>query len=529
MKISNPEKLNKKIAKVEAKSYKKTSRLKRKEELRLAKKAEKLRKKYALNEEKNKRKQDKRAIKAQNSVTRNSDEENINVGLNKPEETISKNAADPEAETEKILLSIAKEQNPVAGWLNLDNAALIFPAGDTADISNMFRVSAVLKEPVDPVILQKALNLTVPRFPSLTSSLKRGFFWYYLEPSNKPLVVEKQKDFPCRKISLDARNALIRVTYFFHEVAVEILHVATDGNGGITFLNSLLCCYFKLQGKEISDKTNCLNHLDKPKPEELADSYQQLYDEQKLPRAKDKKAYRLSGKKLPAGVLITVKGIMSSSAVNEVAKARGLTVGQLITACLIHAIEEDRKFYLRKSKLPVVIGVPINIRKFYESKTLRNFVALMHVENENCCDFDALCQSVKSQFEKSNNLDYIRSYVNFNVRIQKNKFFRLVPLPVKNVAMKLALKIFSDNVTTSTFSNLGKIAAPEEFKDKVLRYEFNLGPQSTILTSVCGASYNDTLVLTFARVIEESGVEKYFFRKLRELGIPVAVESNFEL
>lgn len=529
MKISNPEKLNKKIAKVEAKSYKKTSRLKRKEELRLAKKAEKLRKKYALNEEKNKRKQDKRAIKAQNSVTRNSDEENINVGLNKPEETISKNAADPEAETEKILLSIAKEQNPVAGWLNLDNAALIFPAGDTADISNMFRVSAVLKEPVDPVMLQKALNLTVPRFPSLTSSLKRGLFWYYLEPSNKPLVVEKQKDFPCRKISLDARNALIRVTYFFHEVAVEILHVATDGNGGITFLNSLLCCYFKLQGKEISDKTNCLNHLDKPKPEELADSYQQLYDEQKLPRAKDKKAYRLSGKKLPAGVLITVKGIMSSSAVNEVAKARGLTVGQLITACLIHAIEEDRKFYLRKNKLPVVIGVPINIRKFYESKTLRNFVALMHVENENCCDFDALCQSVKSQFEKSNNLDYIRSYVNFNVRIQKNKFFRLVPLPVKNVAMKLALKIFSDNVTTSTFSNLGKIAAPEEFKDKVLRYEFNLGPQSTILTSVCGASYNDTLVLTFARVIEESGVEKYFFRKLRELGIPVAVESNFEL
>lgn len=39
MKISNPEKLNKKIAKVEAKSYKKTSRLKRKEELRLAKKS----------------------------------------------------------------------------------------------------------------------------------------------------------------------------------------------------------------------------------------------------------------------------------------------------------------------------------------------------------------------------------------------------------------------------------------------------------------------------------------------------------
>lgn len=528
MKISNPQKLDKKIAKVEAKSYKKTLKFKHKEELKLAKKAEKMRKKFASAEEKKKRKQEKRAEKAQISLIRKYGSAKAS-DTKKPKETDFKKPVDKEAETEKLLLSIAKEQNPVAGWLNLDNAALIFPAGETADISNMFRVSAVLREPVDPILLQKALNLIVPRFPSLTSSLKRGLFWYYLEPSNKPLVVEKQKDFPCRKIGLDARNALIRVTYFSHEVAVEILHVATDGNGGITFLNSLLCCYFKLQGKEIADKTNCLNHLDKPKPEELADSYQQFFDNRKLPRAKDKKAYRLSGKKLPAGVLLTVKGIISSSAINAAAKARGLTVGQLLTACLIYAIEEDRNFYLRKNKLPVVIGVPINIRKFYESKTLRNFVALMHIENENSGDFDALCQSVKQQFEKLNNVDFLKSYVNFNVRIQKNKFFRLLPLPVKNVAMKLALKMFSDNVTTSTFSNLGRIAAPQEFKDKVLRYEFNLGPQSTILTSLCGASYNDTLVLTFARVIEESGVEKYFFRKLRELDIPVAVESNFEL
>lgn len=516
MKIE-PDKLDKKVAKAEAKAEKKRLKAKRKERAKFEKAAFIAQKKSAKAEEKRRVKSEKAALVAQKKRAEAEKKEQLRL------------MSEEKHRLEKELHTLAKQQAPDADWLNLDNAALIFPAAETADLTNMFRVSALLTEPVDPVTLQKAVNLIVPRFPSLTSALKRGLFWYYLEPSNKPLVIEEQRDFPCQKITMDARNALIRITYYGHEIAVEIVHVATDGNGGITFLNSLLGCYFKLLGKEINDKTNCLNHLDKPKPEELADSYQQFCDNVKRKRAKDKKAYRLSGKKLPAGVLISVKGIMSSSQINSIAKERGLTVGQLVTACLIWAIEEDRKFYLKSKKLPVIIGVPTDIRKKYESRTLRNFVALMHVESDPTLDFDALCNSVKAQFTEQNTLDYLKAYVNFNVNIQRNKFFRLVPLPIKNLCMKIALKIFSDNVTTSTFSNLGRIAAPEEFKDKVVRYEFNLGPQPTVLTTVCGASYRDTLVLSFARVIEESGVEKHFFRKLSELGVDVAVESNYNL
>ena len=51
-------------------------------------------------------------------------------------------------------------------WYRLDTAALIFPAITRRDWSNAFRVSACLKDEVDPVILQQAVDELRPRFPS---------------------------------------------------------------------------------------------------------------------------------------------------------------------------------------------------------------------------------------------------------------------------------------------------------------------------------------------------------------------------
>lgn len=89
------------------------------------------------------------------------------------------------------LRRIAAEQKAVSDWLPLDNAALIFPASENADMSSMFRVGALLNEPIDPVELQYAVNEVVPRFPGFAATLKGGFFRYYLEPSATPLVVQE--------------------------------------------------------------------------------------------------------------------------------------------------------------------------------------------------------------------------------------------------------------------------------------------------------------------------------------------------
>ncbi|NLA77422.1 MAG: hypothetical protein GX851_06295, partial [Clostridiales bacterium] len=50
-------------------------------------------------------------------------------------------------------------------WFKLDNAGKIFPGQNTNKWSNIFRISIVLKEKIDPELLERALNETMPRFP----------------------------------------------------------------------------------------------------------------------------------------------------------------------------------------------------------------------------------------------------------------------------------------------------------------------------------------------------------------------------
>ena len=62
-------------------------------------------------------------------------------------------------------------------WMRLDNAAKIYPAARRRNWNNMFRVSATLSRPVDPAVLQTALEATIGRFPSIAVRLRKGVFW----------------------------------------------------------------------------------------------------------------------------------------------------------------------------------------------------------------------------------------------------------------------------------------------------------------------------------------------------------------
>lgn len=66
-------------------------------------------------------------------------------------------------------------------WYKLDNAGKVYPGQNTSSFSSVYRISITLKEKVDPKLLEKALELTLPRFPSFDVRMKNGFFWHYLE------------------------------------------------------------------------------------------------------------------------------------------------------------------------------------------------------------------------------------------------------------------------------------------------------------------------------------------------------------
>ena len=66
-------------------------------------------------------------------------------------------------------------------WYPLDNAAKIYPAITTDEVTSVFRISANLKQRVNIHFLFKAVRTIEPRFPYYKVHLKKGFFWYYLE------------------------------------------------------------------------------------------------------------------------------------------------------------------------------------------------------------------------------------------------------------------------------------------------------------------------------------------------------------
>lgn len=435
---------------------------------------------------------------------------------------------------EEVLLKreialIAEQQSPNADWVNLDNAAMIFPATDSVDMNGMFRLSAILNEKIDPKRLQKALNNTVRRFPTIGCSIKKGFFWYYLEPSNFPIVVEKETLFPCTRIPMDSRHACIRVSYFNCRISVDFFHAVTDGNGGIVFLNTLVGAYLRQAGEKITPEGNYLDDRDKPQREESVDSFMQMADLTTPKIHKDVVSYKIAGERLLNYSVVVVNGSIDSNALRAVAKKYGATVGQYLVSVLCYAIEKDRQFFGYDKKHPVVISVPANLRKMYPSPTVRNFISVMCIHSTGNTDFDKILSKVKSQFEAQNNEKFFMGVINFNVKSQKNFFIKICPLFLKNIVLKIVYEKLGAKARTSTLSNLGEIKTPPEFKDHVLRYEFVLGPQTREMVSLSCCSFNGNTVISVSRTIKEKSVVKLFFQKLAEDGLDVVLDTNCEI
>ena len=94
-------------------------------------------------------------------------------------------------------------------WYRLDNAAKIFPGQNTQKWSNIFRLSVVLREKVDPAVLEQAVIMTLPRFPCFNVRMRRGFFWHYLEKNDRlapPIQPDIQN--PCHRV-----NCLYRIGF----------------------------------------------------------------------------------------------------------------------------------------------------------------------------------------------------------------------------------------------------------------------------------------------------------------------------
>ena len=72
-------------------------------------------------------------------------------------------------------------------WFRLDTSATIYPALESAETTNIFRIWAELEDDIDLDMVQKALDMIKPRFPYFNVHLRTGIFWHYFEQNDNPV------------------------------------------------------------------------------------------------------------------------------------------------------------------------------------------------------------------------------------------------------------------------------------------------------------------------------------------------------
>lgn len=416
----------------------------------------------------------------------------------------------------------------MADWMRLDNAALIFPAVRRRDWTNAFRVSATLKEPVEPELLQQAVDTLLPRFPSMYVSLHRGLFWYYLQKLKRAPRV--RQDGACPLIHMtgkELRECCLRVLYYENRIAVECFHALTDGSGGMVFLKTLTAQYLSLRhGISIPAAEGVLDPLETPHPAELEDSFTRTAGQVPLSR-KEENSLHLGGRREEDGFLHLTIASVPEARLLELAHEYGCTVTAFLCAVMLQSI-------LKLARLPqggrwAKVTVPVNLRKVLGGETLRNFALTVNVGVDprlGSYTLKELTRAVQSQLETQVTAQQMAARVAANVQPSQNFLIKILPLPIKNFALRMVYRRVGECKGSINVSNLGKTGLPEEMAAYVRFLDFTIGPQATYANNCSVVSYGGVTRINLIRSTVEPRLERDFLTRLVELGLEVTVDSN---
>ncbi len=419
-----------------------------------------------------------------------------------------------------------------ARWVRLDNAAKIFPASRRKGWYNMFRVSAELDERVDPAVLQSALNVTVGRFPTIAARLKTGFFWYYLEELKTPpkVIQDGYQPFMRRPFD-DIRKCAIRVLYYNNRIAAEFFHAVTDGTGGIVFFKTLLAEYFTQKYDiRIPVEKGVLSRQSYPEPEELEDSF--LKNRGSVSAERDfSKSYRLRGTMEPDGYINITTGTVDAYEIHKAAKSRGVTITAFLAAVMVMSLIDVQKNHQKKrSKQKIVrVQIPVNLRKLFPSKTMRNFSLFLNVGVDPRMgeyELDEVIEIISHQLALQLTKKNMQAAFTPNVNAELVKGIKIVPLFIKNFGMRIAFYQLGEGQSCLSISNLGKIDLPDEMKEHVKSFDIVPGVRSSSPYNCGVCTYGDEMRIVFVRSSVAPELERAFFTNLVKLGFKVTVESN---
>ncbi len=406
-------------------------------------------------------------------------------------------------------------------WNRLDNAAKIFPSASRKTDTQVFRLSCELYEAVIPEILQQALNETLEVFKVYQCILKRGIFWYYLESSDLMPIVREEYKYPCQPIyNKNIKTLLFEVTYYNTRINLEVFHVLTDGTGAMHFLRQLLTKYLAL----VNGLKEPVLDYDASRIQMSDDSFLKYYNDSiKVKKAKKTSACVLKGFQYTEDRLKIIAGLTSVKELLDAAHRYNTTLTVFLCACFMNAISESVP--VRAKKKPIILSVPVNLRKYFPSESARNFFSVVYVGYDywrSSGELEDVIKSIDEDFKRQLSKENLANIINSFANVEHNIFARIAPLFFKDFVLKRAYSL-SKRWNTAAVSNIGVIKMPEELKPYINAFYLSA---ATLKVQLCLCSYEDKLSISFTAPFLSTDIQRRFFRKLTDMGIGVEVTTN---
>ncbi len=422
-------------------------------------------------------------------------------------------------------------------WYGLDNAGTIMPAVTNSVSTSLFRFEFELDSQVDLSVLGKALAYTAERFPYFNVTLKRGFFWYYLDQCATSPQVFPDTGSPSQDWDINQRGTrMFRIRAHGSRIAGEFSHALTDGTGGIAFMKSLLVRYFMLLGEDPGAALGEGDFADIPSPdsqadpEEYEDAYQRFFPGRLPAPEANPKVWHLKDERLPKGSYRIIVGRLKLSEVLAEAKKRNVTITALLGAVYLDALQS---LWLAQPLRPrerfISVEIPVNLRQFYSTRTNRNF-SLFFLLRENldlgARSFDELVKRSHHRMKLEGDPKSLAMQISRNAGGTRHPVVRLIPLWIKDIAARILFLVLGESMLSGFISNLGPLKLPPGIASHIKSVVFSPAPSTTTFTNASALSWNDDLIISFGSLIRSRKLEALFFRRLRALGLTVQVRCR---
>ena len=414
-------------------------------------------------------------------------------------------------------------------WYELDAFAKTYSSIISEGRTTCFRLSALFTENIDIKILKEVSNFLEKKYPFYNSELKKGIFWNYLQQKKTHFMIRKEVTYPCTDIRKD--NPL-RIIYFNNKISIEIAHFLTDGKGALLFFQDLIEKY--LEEKYFCEKTNfqkieeileSSGETEKIKKNEYVDLYEK-YLKKVSKETTRKSAFHLPIKILEKGQYHVTTGEISINDLKAESKKYGTTIGKYLLA-VYFKILLDR---YSQAKNPIVIGVPVDLRKIFEETTYRNF-------------FINITPSVDASlgaYSLSEIITYLDNY--FALKITKKEFYKSiykamnpignmiiksVPYLIKRLFFPFIFDYYGERGYTTGFSNLGIFKIDKKYEKFLKGLRFLPPPSKRCKIKMGVISDNQKIYVNFGNLTANYDIERDFFIYLRKRGIKSKIITNY--